>query len=297
MMRDKEIIRGLKELKKTIKPDSAWQAKSQAYLLAYFQEKFPAPLQERRRFFVLKTAFTSLLVLVILLLAGFSTPYAAKHSLPGESLYPVKRFSEKVKISLTFNQQEKTILRAELLSTRFTEAKVLAGKINKEDGQKITPKLVVAAQEMHREIKSLKREIAAQVTQPLVDVTFDEGSLPIQDGREVAKIVLSPELEKTLKQTETLLKEKNLVAALAKTTEAEKYLTEPTDALITTPEILESEEEKAPTQTESPRLPLKQTAPTESVTESVKQILEKKLEDFKIEPVREEPMKVDPIRE
>jgi len=293
-----------------IKPDKKWVEENRAHLLVYFQEEFSVPSQIRGRFFVFKPVFISLLVLVVVFLTSFGTLLAAENSLPGDRLYPVKRFAEKVKISLAFNREEKTVLRAEILNTRFKEAKILAEKINQEDGTKIAPKLVKMTKEMHQEIKNLKKEIAAQVTSPStpIDITFDEGSLPIQDGREVVKIIQSPDLEKTLEQTKALLKEKDLVSALAKTNEVEKYLTKSDSA---TSSHSESEtvvsEEKSLNQTELPRnqIPslekeslLKQVPLTDSFSQPVQQILEPNSDDFQIAPQREEPVKIEePIKE
>ncbi len=306
-MKEKDLIKALKGLR-SCRPDPVWQERARVELLAYFQEKYPARREARSFYFSVfaKPALVTLVLLFVFYLTGFILVSAAKGSLPGEPLYPVKRLSEKVKISLTFNKQEKTVLRAEILSARISEAKILAEKINKEDDQqKVAPKLVAAAREIHREIKILKKEIASQVAPAPIDVTLDEGSLPIRDGREVAKVLQSSDLQKTLEQTKALLREKDLVTALAKTDEAEKHLTEtkPIDSSIANAESTGSGEERPTTPLDEQKSPLeqqKQDSPVGSASSApVKQNLKPEpiSPDFKIELEREEPMKINPIRE
>lgn len=286
----------------SIKPDPVWRQKSQTELLAYFSEKFPVQKKEFGLYYFFKPTLATLLVLAVLLLGSFGTLQAAKKSLPGDLLYPVKRFSEKIQLSLVSNRTEKAVLRAEILTTRLTEAKVLAEKFKTKNEEKIAPRLVKAAQEMHREIKVLQKEIASQVQKEKIDVTIDEGSLPIQDGRQVVKAILSEELEQVLKQTKALLKEKNLATALAKTAEAEKQFVEtkpnlPEDTSGKSEASKESEILEKPVLETTPLKPKQVLQDKSATTMSKEQVLEPESADFKIIPEREESIKIDLIRE
>lgn len=296
---------------KAIKPDPLWAKENKANLMAYHQQLFPSRAKGLDFYYLkLKPVLATFVILGVILTGSVGTIYAAKNSLPGQPLYLVKRLTEKVRLVAAFNKTDKNILRAELLNNRVKEAKVLALRLKEISDSDIkaveTEKnLVSIAKDIKSEINVLQKEIVSQAPAELVpDVTFDEGSLPIQDGKQVAEIILSEDLKKSLEETKELLAKKDLSTALTKTIEASKKLTV-TEA-TSTPEMIES----APIESE-----IINSAPTESVPTTPvapKTILKKNPgsigslpikkiqqpeEDFKIIPIREGEISTGLIRE
>ena len=211
---------------RSIKPDPVGEARSRQMLLNHFRETFPKKTVSY--YLYLKPALVSLLVFVFLA-SSVGTIYAAKSSVPGNLLYPVKRLVEKTKIVFAFNHSQKTVLRAEILTERLSEAKILAKRV--EGGDKNSEvELNKMTEDFHNELKVLKDEIASQVSENIPtdeNILFDEGSLPIQDNRQVYTVLQSEDLKKLLEETRNSLKENNLVTALEKTIKAEKITQQP----------------------------------------------------------------------
>ncbi len=74
----------------------------------------PRPVLAR----VLVSVFAGLVVLGI---AGGSTAYAAQHSLPGDTLYPVKTYLENLQLTLTINSTARANLHMKLAARRIEE--------------------------------------------------------------------------------------------------------------------------------------------------------------------------------
>ncbi|MFA5051164.1 MAG: DUF5667 domain-containing protein [Patescibacteria group bacterium] len=201
-----------------IKPSRTMAKESKKMLLSYYKETFPS----QNQVFYFKPAAVSVLVLLFIFITGFGTVFASKNTIPGDLLYSVKRASEKVRMALILDKSQKTVLKAEILANRLSEARTLADKIEK--GEISTPELNKLVANFNSDLKILKNEISAQnpVSDKVEDLIADEGALPIEDGQEIFKVIQSDDLKKLLEETKNLLEENNLVTALEKISNAEK---------------------------------------------------------------------------
>ncbi|MDD5625696.1 MAG: DUF5667 domain-containing protein [Patescibacteria group bacterium] len=201
-----------------IKPSRTMEEESKKMLLSYYKETFPG----QNQVFYFKPAAVSVLVLLFIFITGFGTVFAAKNTIPGDLLYSVKRASEKVRMALILDKSQKTVLKAEILANRLSEARTLADKI--ENGQAATPELNKLVANFNSDLKILKNEISAQnpVGDNVEELIADEGALPIEDGQEIFKMIQSDDLKKLLEETKNSLEENNLVTALEKINNAEK---------------------------------------------------------------------------
>ena len=74
--------------------------------------------------FGFRYAYLSVLALTVLL-GSAGVTFASQSSIPGQTLYPVKRFSEEAVIFVKFDQREKDIARMELTTKRADEVNKL----------------------------------------------------------------------------------------------------------------------------------------------------------------------------
>jgi hypothetical protein len=84
---------------------------------------------------------TAVAVVLVLVLAGGSTVFAAGSSMPDSPLYPVKLATEQVQFSLTFSRMGKTRLCAELADKRVAEIAYMADKGDAGQVELITQRL------------------------------------------------------------------------------------------------------------------------------------------------------------
>ncbi len=232
------LLSGLKKLNQ-IKPDSNWANKNKEQLLSYFSNNFSAqPSGPAFHFLKLQPVLATFIILGVILTTGIGTIYAAKNSLPGQPLYAVKKLTEKVRLAVTINPADKNILRADLLNTRAEEAKILARRVRDNADDQAAKNLVAVVADMKSSIHTLRQEILIQnqsnttnQTEPIPTTSSDQdigqenGSLPVQDGKQIASLILSQDVEKSLAETKELLAKKDLSTALTKTTEVDQKLT------------------------------------------------------------------------
>lgn len=282
--KEKEIIRYLKQLKASIKPEPALSQQSRERILAYIKDN---PIEPKVSL-SLRPVAVPLLVLFIFL-AGLGTLYASRNALPGDFLYPVKRASEKLMISLAF--KNKPILRAEILTNRVSEAKILAEKIEKLKDKTLEKKLIDVTKEIHQQINALSKDIISEQKEEIKeDVLFDKGSLPIQDGKKIVKIFrtdeLTEKLEEELKKTKEYLTKKNLSAALKSTFVVREIIS---GSATSSTENVSSTKEKVLKKTEKKKINKKK------FTSSINTIIRK---DFGLDKLKKEPdIKTGLIRE
>jgi len=130
-----KMIEQLKELK-NLKPRAEWVEKNRDLLLAQISAQAPAEakvsgfsylhllkmsLPTRFVNFVAKPMGIVSLVLLFVAGSGALTVNAARESLPGSILYPVKLTSEQVAVGLTVSEKKKTELRVSLAEERVRE--------------------------------------------------------------------------------------------------------------------------------------------------------------------------------
>ncbi|MBC7224822.1 MAG: hypothetical protein H5T59_11210, partial [Anaerolineae bacterium] len=101
------------------------QALPEARLSREFEDKVWARIHPRRRGWVWAWQPVAAALLVVMLLAGFvgGTVYASAGALPGDTLYPIKRFNEQIQLTFTFGEVTRARLREELAERRREEAR------------------------------------------------------------------------------------------------------------------------------------------------------------------------------
>jgi hypothetical protein len=287
-------------------------------MLSHFDQSFPAA----RGFSFyditsLKPAVATLIIFGLLLTTSVGTIFASQNTLPGQKLYTVKRLTENIRLIFAFDKTEKNVLRAELLSARVEEARVLARRVQAAPDFKTEQNLATAVKDIKNGVDVLQKEILSQSSAPepvKFDITADEGSLPVQDGKKMAQMILSEGLQKTLEETKDSLAKKDLTSALAKTIEVNEKLTGQEANLgtennkLSAPALPTAPFEQKAAQTVNP-IESKAKGPASPVLSDDKQSGEsgsigsisvppaQKSDDFKISPTRDSDIKTDIIRE
>ena len=315
---------------KSIKQDPVREKESYDLLLDHFRQTFATkPKISFNLYLSLRPVAVSLLAFIFVFVSGFGVLMAAKNTLPGNFLYPVKRVAEKGRMALVFNQSHKTVLRAEILTNRLSEARILAERVEKGD-KNLELELNTLAQDFTNELKVLKKEVAEQVApkesvevrlqqtdagpvEPFpeqellaIDQLPDQGSLPVQDQRQVFTVMPTEDLARLLSETRELLAEENLDLALVRIMEAEKLVQEQ-EPKVEEDISPEPEEETLPEQPEVEVAPQREQEPVindqqstiDNQPASVGQILlkEEVEEDFKVRIEKDSPAKTGMIRE
>ena len=171
-MQERDVIRQLNSLK-AIKPTKEW--------VFLTRQKILGKEEEKKTFgFFLKPALAFSVVALVLT----SSFVMAQNSLPGDTLYSLKKISERARLTFA-PEDEKPKIQLELTSERLNELKTIA-KENKID------KLPSA-------IKEVKQAIP-QATESLKNIAKEDKS--VKDMKEIVKKV--DEVEKTKKEIETL---------------------------------------------------------------------------------------------
>jgi len=215
-MTEKEIVKSLKQLYKSVERDPLREGESYNMLLGSFRKIFPGTPKVHMSFYLaLRPVAVSLVALLIVTFSGFGLLKASENTVPGHFLYTFKRVAERTQLVFAFNQSKKTALRAQILTNRLQEVKILTKNTEKGD-IKAENKLNVLTQKVTSEMQNLKKEVASKIINPFPDddLLYIEDDLPIQDGRMVFTINQTEDLERLLTQTHGLLKERNLSAAL-----------------------------------------------------------------------------------
>ncbi len=227
-------VKELTKLYKSVRQDPVREQESHDIVLSSFREIFPSKTKLNYNFYLsLRPVAVSLLAFVFVFIAGFGTIAVAKNTVPGDILYPVKRIAEKSRMVLVFDQSKKVVLRAEILTNRLSEVRILTEKVKGGDKESEL-ELNVLAQNFTNDLKVLTKQIGNQVEpfpeDELLEIDdnllVDNGSLPIEDNRQIYTVMPSEELEKLLSETKELLAEENLVLAFVKLQEAEKLIEE-----------------------------------------------------------------------
>lgn len=299
-------LKGLIKKYRSIKPNPAWQQKSQDALLAYFQEKFPVSPTEKG-LFIFKPAFVTAVALLLVFGGAQGVLKAAEDSLPGDVFYPIKRMKENVVLQLS-SQAKKPVLIAEIVEKRLKETKSLAEKTKTGDGK--TNLLVSQSfQNFQKDLLTLKKEIIVKV-QPTesFDLLSDLGSFPVEDNRKIISLIEEKNLDEILATTKENLKNNNLSSALENTLviekiisapteptkeETDKVLPEPTMPATETKEPISAETKKLP----ATGLPVLGSPAAGSLSEIKIKPLETKSTDFKIDLQKETDFLTDVIKE
>lgn len=246
---EKQLIKSLRELGSTITLDPSLEAQSRKRILSYYQESFTET--GGFDFYLYFKPITASLIILFLLAGSFGTVCLAQNTVPGSLLYPIKRTAEKTRLIMAFSSSQKTVLRAEIISERLDEVKILAQRV--EQGETGANKhLDSLTQDVQKDLKTLRKDIIARTTifneeellkeEAIIIEKPENGDLPVIDDHKIYTVIQTEELKKMLEETKTLLKEENLEVALLKIDEAKKI--EPTQIIIIEEEDLKDKESK-----------------------------------------------------
>jgi len=134
-----EDLRSLIQIATTIEPDDVLptpEFREQARKrLAEEMRSVPSKISHRYwylpRLINTKTLAVTIITLFLIITAGGTTVYAAQHSLPGDSLYPVKTGIENLQLAITPGAGAKARLYLNLIQRRIIET-IRQAKVNRE---------------------------------------------------------------------------------------------------------------------------------------------------------------------
>jgi len=159
---------GLKLPKKQINVDKAivWKTiQSQIHTQSVRSANLKQPSQEifnnpfgAFRFAFSKTIFSLVTVIVIVGLVNV-TAVAAKNSLPGQALYPVKKTVEKIELVLTVNEEKKTEKKIKHAGNRLYEAQQIVEENAGNENETLTEEESKVVEETITELVDTTKEI------------------------------------------------------------------------------------------------------------------------------------------
>lgn len=138
-----ELIRKIKNIKK-IEPSQSWIFSNKKFIFNYIQAKenkearksvlkpsisalnFTEKISLFFRGFGAKFLLPAISVLAIVFLTGSFVLAKAQAALPGDALYSVKIFAEKIEVAMTFNEEQRATLNFDLADKRLSEISSLA---------------------------------------------------------------------------------------------------------------------------------------------------------------------------
>lgn len=118
---------------------------------------------------VLRWALTLGLVFAMLLASGVGTVAASNQSLPGETLYPVKRFSEDVRLQLASEQQKANLL-VDFAQERIEEAEELLASGQMLDAE-VVGDLLAASDIALQSLENAPDNASPELAEQLVEVS------------------------------------------------------------------------------------------------------------------------------
>jgi hypothetical protein len=242
-MENKELLKQLSGLK-SIVPDSDWKERNREILLSQISNSEVTVSAEAKGFAnililpqklarVFSTPSWAVFFVCVLVLSGSVFSVGAAHlSKPDSSLYIARIISEKARLAVTFNKEEKTKLSFKFASDHAKDiTEILANTdLNDETAKNKTEKLT---ENFKQEIKVAKNK--------LKEMKVPEGSIPANEGAEDANI-FSANLGRDEKGVQIAEPEnpnieiaKRLVPPVAKNTQEEKATTTPVKIESTSP--------------------------------------------------------------
>ncbi len=132
--------------------------KSQAGMLAYNNSPF-----QIFKFTFSKALFSVVTVVAVIGLLN-TTAVAAQNSLPGQTLYPVKRTVEKIELTLTLDQSKKSEVRLKHAEHRLTEAKTIVENTDVSENKEIQPDTAAVIQQALNESADATAKVAEEST-------------------------------------------------------------------------------------------------------------------------------------
>lgn len=161
-----------------MRPSSVWKQETHARLLHTLQVpptvqrlsiiRYAQFVSSYSREMITKLAWQPigalLLVAAVIVGPSFVTVNAAKGSLPGDALYPVKRSLERARISLTFSSTKRAERELNLVANRLHEIQ----RITKEQAPspERKQKIAIALEELKKDTTTVKTRLEASKTEP-----------------------------------------------------------------------------------------------------------------------------------
>lgn len=176
-------------------------------------------------------AFAFLILVAALGLVN-TTAVAAQNSIPGQTLYPVKRTVEKIQLTLTINEEKKTEVRIKHAEQRLAEVKTISEQVKTPESQQVIKQTV-------SELKDATTEVAGQANdnkgllKKVVELTDRQESVLTDVENKVdgdAKKAVTEALDKATEtktaasQTLAKMEEKSAAAAGANSTSTQENL-------------------------------------------------------------------------
>jgi hypothetical protein len=164
-MTKKEILKQLHNLNQDIKPDAEWKASNREILLSQIKAQTLTSQTEHKilwhvfwaKKFML-AAYKPLGAMILIfgvILGGYTmTVGAAKNSLPGDFLYPIKLTTERMQVNLAGNDEKKTNLEIVFAERRLEEMQKVADKSGNDSTKK--ENLQVSLQKYQESINNVK---------------------------------------------------------------------------------------------------------------------------------------------
>ncbi|MDP2932767.1 MAG: DUF5667 domain-containing protein, partial [bacterium] len=190
-------------------------------------------------------AFVTLIAILGLL---NTTAVAAQNSLPGETLYPIKRTVEKIQLTLTINEVKKTEVRIQHAENRLTEAQAIVEQNNPSDNAKTITQTIVELKDATTQVADEANE-NKNLLQKVVELTGKQETVLADMEGKVEGDTKKAVTEALGKAFETNTVAAQTLAGLEKdeptTTTAAGSTTTPSELINTssTPEVTPSEEE------------------------------------------------------
>ncbi|MBD3248116.1 hypothetical protein GF382_02395 [Candidatus Falkowbacteria bacterium] len=166
-MNEQDIIKKLKELK-GIRPQKDWKEDTRSFLVSEIRNSVvEAPEKDLIRdiLSIPKSIFSKAteqawaVAAIIIIIAGgaFTTQAATKNARPGDSLYLARVFSEKAKVAITFNKEEKAKLDMQLASNRAKEITDVLAELDTDENEDSKKKAEKLSESFRDEIKIVKK--------------------------------------------------------------------------------------------------------------------------------------------
>ncbi len=168
-MTHSELLRKIKNIEK-IEPSQSWISSNKAFIFDYIeaQEKrgsqafgtdyslfgfgFTDKINMLAKGFGMRFLFPAVSVLTVVFMTGNFVLAKSQVSLPGDALYSVKIFTEKVEVAMTLNEEKRATLNFELADKRLNEISLLT---ENADGKNVSgPDVDVAMENFNNHLSA-----------------------------------------------------------------------------------------------------------------------------------------------
>ncbi|MFA5187864.1 MAG: DUF5667 domain-containing protein [Patescibacteria group bacterium] len=178
-MKKRDLLKQINNLKKTIKPDSAWQKANREILLSQIKSQTSAEFSYSHKIMlqnlflaVYKPVGSMILICSVLFGAWIASVGATKNSQPGDLLYGLKLTAERMQVNLTMNDEKRTNLEIAFAERRLDEIKQTTAKDGSNKNKK---NLEVTLKNFQESINNVKSNLAK------LEATDKQAALKVAD--------------------------------------------------------------------------------------------------------------------